>query len=581
VRKLLLLLFLLLVGAFLAPARASARPATDVCGRPIRTTNWIDLGWPGLTSVFARPGTILAVSSGDFPAQMRAQGAVTVYFDLHLRNRIGIPNAPADPDTIVDRANRLYDYASAQSACSTPWIGLNELFGASLATPWSASNTTYRQNVLTFLKQLAARGARPFLLVNSTPYTAGEAAAWWQQVAAVADIVRETYLNDKNVYNVGAIAGNRQLRTAMRRGVGDFLSIGIPASKLGVMLGFQTTKGAGGREGLEPAQAWFEVVKWQALSARQVAKELRISTIWSWGWGEYNAAESDPDKATAGCVYLWTRAHALCDGPAAAGAEWNASLTEGQLILPRGVTCKVGTTPITDAAIQALARVTGDPEIAGTALLARAAAAPYARVTNADVLTAERAIVAARFGGDRAAYNAALVQAGATLAVARAALADVLRRALIEPTLPVGAPAAEDVETFYESYPDLLVRRVTADPAPTWLGGVKKGYALDLIAPDRIFELATNTTHTLATVDGTFKVKATDEVRSLGTMPLSVVEPAIRAALVAFARGAAYDTWLTKRSTYALTNTTCRGDELPAAGAVELESFLPFLAAAG
>ena len=31
----------------------------------------------------------------------------------------------------------------------------------------------------------------------------------------------------------------------------------------------------GGRAGLEPAQAWFEVVKWQALAAKQVARELR------------------------------------------------------------------------------------------------------------------------------------------------------------------------------------------------------------------------------------------------------------------------------------------------------------------
>src|SRR2546422_3561632 len=53
------------------------------------------------------------------------------------------------------------------------------------------------------------------------------------------------------------------LRTAFRRAILDFTQIGIPTSKLGIFLGFQTTKGTGGREGLEPATAWFEVVKLQ------------------------------------------------------------------------------------------------------------------------------------------------------------------------------------------------------------------------------------------------------------------------------------------------------------------------------
>ena len=38
------------------------------------------------------------------------------------------------------------------------------------------------------------------------------------------------------------------------------------------------------------------------------------------------------------------------------------------------------------------------------------------------------------------------------------------------------------IATFYESYPDLLVRAVSAKPAPTWLGGETKGLALDSIA---------------------------------------------------------------------------------------------------
>ncbi|MDX6411415.1 MAG: hypothetical protein QOE91_931, partial [Gaiellaceae bacterium] len=310
-RKLLLLLSLCGVAAGFAPARAAA---LDDCGRPEGHVHWIDYGRPEFTDIFAHPGTILAVSSGDFPAQMRAKGAVTIYWDMYLNRRVGTPTVPADPQVAINKANILYDYAAAQTACATPWIALNELFGSSLPTPWSDPNTQYRQNVLAFVKTLAARGARPFLLVNSKPYMGGEAAAWWQQIAAVADIVRETYMNDKTLYNAGPIVGNRSLRQAMRTGLNDFLAVGIPPSRLGVMLGFQTTKGIGGREGLQPKQAWFEVVKWQALAARQVAVDIPISSIWSWGWGVFSAAENDPDKPAAGCVWLWTRAHSLCNG---------------------------------------------------------------------------------------------------------------------------------------------------------------------------------------------------------------------------------------------------------------------------
>lgn len=577
-RKLVLLVALCAFAVALAPARAGA---VDVCGRPQGHTNWIDLGWPALADVFGRPGVIMAVSSGDFPARMRAQGAVTVYFDLNFKNRVGIPTAPFDTETVLTKANNLYNIASQQTACDTPWMAENELFGAGLETPWSDSNTQYRKNVLLYLQTVAARGARPFLLVNSKPYTGGDAAAWWQQVAAVADVVRETYVNDKNVYAAGPLVGNRMLRQALRNGLDDFLAIGIPAARLGVMLGFQTTKGTGGREGLKPAQAWFEVVKWQALAARQISKELHIASIWSWGWGQWSLGELDPDKAAAGCVWLWTRAPALCDGPEAAGPGWNESLTQGQIRLQAGVRCKVGSARITDAAVASLARATGDAEVAASALLARIATAPYARVTGAQVRAAERAVIASRFGGDGNAYRNALTQAGASAAMARAVLGDELRRAAIAPTLRARTPTASEIETFYESYPDLLVRQVTATPAPEWLGGATKGLALDLIAPAAIFDGATNTTRTLETIGGTYTVKPVGDARPLGTMPLAVVAPAIKAALTTFARGAAYEDWIVGRQKYALNLTTCRADDLPQPSPVELESFLPFLSAVG
>src|SRR5919201_1851577 len=62
---------------------------------------------------------------------------------------------------------------------STPPMAENELFGAGTITPWSASNAIYRANVLLYLRILRQRGARPVLLVSSTPYTGGDAADWW------------------------------------------------------------------------------------------------------------------------------------------------------------------------------------------------------------------------------------------------------------------------------------------------------------------------------------------------------------------------------------------------------------------
>ena len=46
------------------------------------------------------------------------------------------------------------------------------------------------------------------------------------------------------------------------------------------------------------------------------------------------------------------------------------------------------------------------------------------------------------------------------------------------------------MKTFYSSYPDLLVRQVQAKPAPSWLGGKAKGFALSAVAPGRLFAIA-------------------------------------------------------------------------------------------
>ena len=100
----------------------------------------------------------------------------------------------------------------------------------------------------------------------------------------------------------------------------ELIQIGIPTNRLGMMLTFSSTPNAGGREGLKPLWKWLDVVKWEALAAKQIASELDLASVWSWGWAAFNPAGNDPDKPKVACTWLWTRDHSLCDAPALAGA---------------------------------------------------------------------------------------------------------------------------------------------------------------------------------------------------------------------------------------------------------------------
>jgi len=452
----------------LALAGGRGAPAQELqanCVLPSQTPVWLDFadGSVPFWQEFAKPGIVALASNLIFPPRLREAGAQTAYFDLYLNRRVGTPSAPADPATIVDKANKFYDYAAQSMDCSNPVIAENELFGSWLAVPWSPTNERYRANVLLFLQTLRARGAQPWLLVNAKPYTASTAGDWWRSVADVASIVREVYFPAPLIYRQGPILGSRTLRTSFRNGILDFTKIGVPTSKLGLFLGFQTTKGTGGREGLA-AKPWFQTVKWQALAARYVANEMKFNSIWSWGWAEWSTmpGEHDPVKPKAACVYLWTRSPKLCNGPAAAGKGFNRSRTEGQPILPAGLRCRLGKTAVRWSAINPILKLTGDSELAFSNAFARAVEQQAVQVTYSDILAAERSIVAARFGGSRAAYKAAIAEAHANISVARSVIGDELRRARIQSKFRVGAPNAGAIAQYHENFGDLQARLVEA-----------------------------------------------------------------------------------------------------------------------
>jgi hypothetical protein len=564
--------------------RAASDPVfAGQCGIAAQQTVWGEYGWPTLLPILAHRGTLLAVTNNpgkDYPAEARARGAATYGFDLHLNAKVGTPAAPTDPATLEAAAQKQYQTTVTRTGgCTTPLIVENELFGAGTSTPWTTSTAQYRANVLAYLRDLAALGAHPVLLINKPPFTASsDAVAWWLSVSKTADIVREVYLPATKIWPLGPILGNRFLRESYRNAIGAFTSIGIPANRLGIMLSFLSQKGVGGRNALQPASAWFQVVKWEALSAKEVAAELKLGSVFSWGWQQWNAAERDPDKPKAACVWLWARTPRLCNAPRFLGKSFDRSLTDGQILLSHGTVCSAqGLGVIGARKVAQLQALTGDRDAAVSALFQRLVEVKEKPVARRALLAAEREVIADSFGGKRGAYVAALRQAHATVSIARSVLADELRRAQLEQQRYAAPPSAAEIGAFYDAYPDLLVRLVRVSPAAPWLAMHRAGYALAEAAPQRLFSLPTGKTAHLATLLGTFAVKPLGPSQPLGALPLPTVRTAIVAALRGFERAQAYERWTIARQNVVLNQTTCLRDQLPQPAAIDLTEYLPFL----
>ncbi len=579
-RRLLILLSCLVVLPWALSSSAGASAKAISCGVPETQPVWVD--YVDGTVVFwherfAQPGLVVATGGTGIATEARAAGAATIHFDLYLRRRAGTPMAPTDQATLDKRTDGLFDYAVQVTGCSQPMIALNELWGASVPTPWTSSMERYRANVLRLVQRLAERGARPALLVSSTPNTGGEAAAWWRAVGQVSDFVLENYWNANVISRAGPIAGSRRLRTDFRRSAATLLAIGVPSSRIGLMLGFHTTPGTGGREGLKPAEKWFEVGKLQALAGRQVARELDLGHVWSWGWTMRTEVGKDPDKTFAACVWLWARDPALCDAPGIIGPKFDTDVRIGQIDLPGHVRCKLGESVLTSKSVSTLQRLTRDWELALTALVVRRIEGELTEVSPDDVLAAERRVVAARFGGKRSAYLAELSRARAGVVVARGILGDELRRLELLRRFPAPTPAPSTVQRFLATHASVLARSVTVSPAPSWLPS-GTGYVLATSAPASIFRVATGGVRRVRTVEGTFTVRMLDDATPLETLPFELARPAAVRALGLAGRVEAYADWSLRRQRGAENRLVCRNDKLPEIGVVTLTSFLPFLA---
>ena len=572
--------FLALVGVLAAIlAWPTAGGSALSCGLPETPTTWIDFADSSVSfwrERFARPGVVIATGGEGIAEEARAAGAGTVHWDMYLRKRVGTPSDPADPLLMEKRADALFDYAVSVTGCETPLIALNERWGASLPTPLTPSADRYRANVLRFVSRLAGRGGRPALLVSSEPFTGGDAAAWWKSVGAVSDLVLENYANANRIWRDGTVDGSRRLRERYRQSVARLLAVGIPASRIGIMVGFQTGPGSGGREGLKPRSRWFDVAKWQALAVRQIARELKISHVWSWGWAQRDARSNDPDKTFAACVWLWSRDASLCDAPDLLGRELDADVRTGQLNLPAGTRCVYGTTPLTASSVAALAKVTQDRELALTTLVVRAVERERTHVSPSDALVLERRIVRVRFRGSASAYSAALAHAGASRAVGRALLGDELRARELAGRLAVSAVSAADIARFRATFAPVVAREVVVSPAPSWLLD-GRGVAVGTSAPQVVFRVPTGRRTTIRTVDGSFTVQPLDDTTALAALPSALARPAIVRELRTERRADAYAAWSIRMQKAAESKLVCERDRLPQLGVVDSSSYAPFL----
>ena len=429
------------------------------------------------------------------------------------------------------------------------------------------------------MQALAAQGAHPVLLINKSPFAgSSDAVAWWRAVAKVSDIVREVYLPATQIWPLGPTLGNRFLRQSYRNAVTALTSVGIPANRLGLMLSFLSHKGVGGRNGLEPDSAWYQVVKWEALSVKHVAKEFGLGSVFTWGWQKWNKREMDPDKPKAACVWLWARTRSLCNAPRMLGKRFDRSLTAGQILLPHGAVCRVeGIGTVGGRALGSLEALTGDRDAALSALFERAVEASERPVSRRAVLAAQREVIRDSFHGRKSAYLAALRQAHATAGIALSVLGDEVRRARLEQSRYAPKP------TEGRGGRVLLGVSGPARPARACLAGAAvarggaRGSRSPKSAPQRLFSLPTGRKSRLSTLLGTFAVRPLGPAQPLGALPLSKVRSAIVAALRGFERAQSFEHWTIRQQNHALNRTICLRDQLPQPAAIDLTEYLPFL----
>jgi hypothetical protein len=522
-------------------------------------------------AVFARPGVTVASTGAGVAKAQRDAGAATAYWEMSLQSLAGTPGAPVDPASMDAVAASEVQKAQASTACPNPLIALNELLGSETPGPLPAAAQRYRDAVLALMRALAADGATPFLLVPRR-FTVTGTEDWWRQVAQVGWLVPEAYTPATSLWSVGEpFLISREIRIGFRDWIGRLTALGIPASRLGLMLGFQSGDPFGGRAGLQPTAAWLAIVKLQSQAGLVVARELALSSLWSWGWGTFaSPGSADPDKQAAACTYLWARDPALCDAPALGVPGFDPDLVAGAVDLAPAVQCRYTGGSFSTAELTALTAAGVTSANALTALLERSLVRSKATTGPTALLRAERSVVAGAFDGRRGQYRQFLQVEGATPAVARDAIRDQLLEAKVARGLRVAPITGGDVTAFMKAHAGMRTRTVETVRPVRWLVGQTRGVALPGLAPPAVLAATAGSTVLVHAEDGPVRVHVLASRLALPRAARSKARLAVRALLLAEARRVALRDWLAGAEQAAVDTALCRADDVPLTGRSKL-----------
>jgi hypothetical protein len=522
-------------------------------------------------AVFARPGITVASTGVPVAKAMRDAGASTAYWEMSLQSLAGTPTAPADPASMDAVAASEVQKAQASTGCPNPLIALNELLGSDAAGPLPATAQRYRDAVLALMRALAADGATPFLLVPRR-FTVTGTEDWWRQVGQVGWLVPEAYTPATSLWALGdPFLISRVIRVGLREWLSRLTTLGVPASRLGLMLGFQSGDAFGGRAGLQPTAAWLEIVKLQSQAGLVVARELALSSVWSWGWGTFaTPGSADADKQAAACTYLWARDTALCDAPALGVPGFDPDLAAGAVDLAATDQCRYDGGTFGSAELTALTDAGVSRADALTALLERSLVRMKARIGPTALLQAERSVIAGQFEGKRGRYRQFLQVEGATPAVARDVIRDQLLEGKIGRGLRVAPITGADVTAFIEAHAGTRTRSVETVRPVRWLVGQTQGVALPGLAPPAVLTAPAGSTVLVHAQDGPARVRVLGAKVRLPNAGRSKARLAVRALLLAEARRSALRAWLAGAEQAAVDTALCRADDIPLTGRSKL-----------
>ncbi len=527
-------------------------------------------------NIFARPGVTVASTGPNVAKALRVAGASTAYWEMNLQNLAGTPAAPADPATMDAVAASEVQKAQASTACANPLIALNELLGSDIPGPLPAAAQRYRDSVLALMRALAAQGATPFLLVPRR-FTVTGTEDWWRQVAQVGWLVPEAYIPATELAAVGnPFITSRVIRVRYREWISRLTVLGIPASRLGLMLGFQSE--ATGRAGLQPSGTWLGVVKLQSQAGLVVSRELALSSLWSWGWGTFTTADAQPpvpaEKQAAACTYLWARDPSLCDAPTVAATSniggFDADLTAGAFDLAPELQCRYTGGSFTTKELTALTAAGVTSASALTALLERSLVRTRATIGPTALLRAERSVIAGVFAGKRGQYQQFLQVEGATPAVARDVIRDQLLAAKVARGLRVAPITGAGVTAFIQSHAGTRTRSVETVRPVRWLVGQTRGVAIPGLAPPSVLSAATGSTVLVHAEDGPVRVRVLGAKVALPRAERSKARLAVRALMLSEARRVALRDWLAGAEQAAVDTALCRADDMPLTGRSQL-----------